>query len=245
MLRGSVALSWLAATVSAQERPWAPHAGDSMEPQPVPQDTAELADLQMQLQQALDQQAQLNTQQEALTSALTPLLSWANHMAPHNTGCDLDHYTSILTLCGADASAYASATEPTVEPGVNLVTHTDASCECMESWHYKGQRYAGCQVTDQPPEMLFFHAPWCVVASGCEGAHPGPWGAWDYCKVTTNWTKTQHGIDDAGRRQWFQNHGPANDHAPLDSWVMEPQALFTSTHFHIESPVSTYCSDET
>ena len=128
---------WLLATASAAELG-------------VARDSTELADLQAQLQQALDQQAQLNNQQEALTNALTPLLSWANHMAPHDTGCDLDHYTSILTLCGADASA----TETTVAPELDPVAETDASCECMDSWVYKGRRFAGCQVTDQPPRCI-------------------------------------------------------------------------------------------
>ena len=218
---------WLLATASAAELG-------------VARDSTELADLQAQLQQALDQQAQLNNQQEALTNSLTPLLSWANHMAPHDTGCDLDHYTSILTLCGADASA----TETTVAPELDPVVETDASCECMDSWVYKGRRFAGCQVTDQPPEMHFYHAPWCVVSSGCAGAHPGPWGAWDYCKDATNWTKSEHGVEDAGRREWFSQHVDPT-HAPLDPWVMEPQALFTSKRFQMDSPVTAYCGDKT
>jgi hypothetical protein len=228
MLRFAAILASVFATASGED------AGSDSSPS-----TTQLAALQEQLQQALDQQAQLSSQQAALTDALTPLLSWANNIAPHDTGCDLDHYTSIVSLCGADAG-HTETDE--VAPDPEIVKQTDTGCECMESWYYDGEHHTGCQVTNEPPASYFAHAPWCIVTSGCTGAHPGPWGAWDYCKEATNWTSTQNGRDDATRRAYWESR---NDGPPIEPWLMEPQALFTSTHHVVKSPFDTYCEDPT
>ena len=138
---------------------------------------SQLAELQDQLQHAIDQQGQLSDQQAALTDALAPLLTWANNIAPQNTGCDLDHYTSIISLCGAEGSEKADLDAQ----GEATVSETDSGCECMDTWYYDGTRYTGCQVTEPPPGSKMHFPPWCVVSGGCTNAHPGPWGAWGHC----------------------------------------------------------------
>ena len=105
----------------------------------------------------------------------------ANNIAPHDTGCDLDHYTSIVALCGADASAAGAQMTEDILPKT-----TDTGCECMDPWYFNGVRYAGCQATPSAFSQHHPRAPWCVVKNGCTSAHPGPWGAWDYCKGATN-----------------------------------------------------------
>ena len=210
--------------------------GEDMVP-PAKISAAQLAAMQEQLQQALDQQAQLSTQQAALTDALTPLLSWANHMAPHDSGCDLDHYTSIVALCGADASRRSSSSDEVGRDAPVTDRVTDTGCECMDSWYFDGVRYTGCHTT--PSRHM--HAPWCVVSNGCTSAHPGPWGAWDFCKDATNWTSSADGQAELKWRQYWQNQtGKA-----IEPWVMEPQALFKSSHYEIRSPFTEYCEDAT
>lgn len=200
----------------------------------------QLAEMQEQLQQALNQQAELSSQQAALTDALSPLLSWANNMAPHDTGCDLDHFTSITALCGADAGGRAEPDAAAL--GAAIVTRTDSGCECMDPWYFNGDRYTGCQSTHRD----FFahnlrHAPWCVVANGCRSAHPGPWGAWDYCKEATNWSSTE---DAQAQLRWIQYTENKTGHS-MDSWLIEPQALFKSSHYTVQSPFTEYCDDPT
>ena len=198
---------------------------------------SQLAELQDQLQHAIDQQGQLSDQQAALTDALAPLLTWANNIAPQNTGCDLDHYTSIISLCGAEGSEKADLDAQ----GEATVSETDSGCECMDTWYYDGTRYTGCQVTEPPPGSKMHFPPWCVVSGGCTNAHPGPWGAWGHCTQTTNWTNSDWGT------QWHSSFrgGPM--------WVTEPQALFsagkpTSSRYSRHSavlPLDTYCADAT
>ena len=208
-----------------------------------PSSSAQLAALQEQLQQALDQQATLSDQQAALTDAMQPLLNWANIIAPHDTGCDLDHYTSIISLCGAEASTAEADSVPDAD--MTAASRTDTGCDCMDTWYFDGGRYHGCQITNQPPKSHFHHSPWCVVGSGCTGAHPGPWGAWDYCKVSTNWTNNEWGVDEKNRNDYFSQKS-FGGHAPVDPWLMEPQALFLSTHYHsVSDPMELYCSDDT
>ncbi len=160
----------------------------------------------------------------------------ANNIAPHDTGCDLDHYTSIVALCGADASAASAQIA-----GVVLPKTTDTGCECMDPWYYNGVRYAGCQATPNAFSQQYPRAPWCVVKNGCTSAHPGPWGAWDYCKGATNWTNSPDGQADLRWRQhWEEKTG-----REIEPWLMESQAIFMSSRFDVSSPFSEYCDDET
>ena len=188
-----------------------------------------LSDLQEQLQQALDQQAQLSEQQTALAQDMQPLLTWVNTMASHSTpGCDLDHWTAISALCNTDAGAPAAPLQSEDAPAT-----TDAGCSCLDTWYYAGQSWHGCQITDDVAKGSHWtHPPWCVVSSGCTNAHPGPYGSWDYCTETTGWLATQDG--ESWKEFWDAHQGEtfAGTTQKLDSWLMEPQALFSSRHGH-------------
>lgn len=225
-----------------------PHDDDDATTTP-PSSSAQLAALHEQLQQALDQQTQLSDQQAALTDAMQPLLNWANIISPTGKahGCDLDHYTSIISLCGAESTALEADSVPDAD--MVVATVTDSGCDCKETWYFDGGRYHGCQVTSTPPKSRYHNAPWCVVKSGCTGAHPGPWGAWDFCKVSTNWTNSNWGLVESRRRNdwasWQERLHPDRPVSTIEPWLMELQSLFSSRYSPIDSPMDLYCADDT
>ena len=259
-------------------------------------------DLQAQIQAQLQQQNLMQQQQQALLQGLQPVLEWGNHIKKgSNTGCNLDQYTGLLSLCQALSPVDTDISDsggvgPPLKSCPDRGLESNAGCSCWNEWYYLGEARCGCQTTTELGQETcreLGHAcqqdttcalltanwvtdhrdddqvaidadeqdcagnakcnamvqcyktapqsrssrPWCVLQPGCDGAHPGPWGSWDYCDgvdadykaLTTtadvNTTTQDGGSSDTGI-------------AAGEQWVLEPQASFRPQD---EPPLAAMC----
>lgn len=186
--------------------------------------------LQHKMHAQLEQQNEIQQEQHDLVAGLAPLLAWGNR---HNalSGCSLDQYTGLLSLCqvmararmvipDTEAPENGPSSAPAAESGCNPQTMTTSltstqGCTCNAQWFYRGEPRCGCEAIKGSSRS------WCIVQAGCSGAHPGPWGSWDYCGDAVG----PGGVVVQERDENNKTYGAEILHSD-QQWILEPQASF-------------------